>query len=75
MTDPDVEREIEANEERAREAEQAENDEGPIENNLENLVTPFTPGEVNSRDDMAEGPKDDDRSLLQKARDASSSPE
>jgi len=74
MTDPDVEREIEANKQRAREVEQAESDDGPIVDTLETTVAPFTRGMVNDSDD-GEDTREDDRSLIQKARDAANSPE
>ncbi len=51
MTDPDVEREIEANKQRAVEAENEENDDGAIVDTLEHVVAPFTRGMVNDGDD------------------------
>lgn len=69
MTDPDVEREIEANKQRARDAEAVESDDGPIVDTLENVVAPFTQGMINDPDD------EDDRSLRQRANDAAQSPE
>jgi len=69
MTDPDVERELEANRQRAQDAEEAENDDGPIVDTLENVVAPFTRGMIDDPDD------EDDRSLRQRANDAAQSPE
>jgi len=51
MTDPDVEREIKANKQRAVEAENEENDDGAIVDTLENVVAPFTRGMVNDGGD------------------------
>jgi hypothetical protein len=51
MTDPDVEREIKANKQRAVEAENEENDDGAIVDTLENVVAPFTQGMVNDGGD------------------------
>ena len=51
MTDPDVEREIEANKQRAVEAENEEDDDGALVDTLENVVAPFTRGMVNDGDD------------------------
>lgn len=70
MTDPDVERELEANRQRARDAEQAENDDGPIVDTLENVVAPFTRGALNDQDG-----DEDDRTLRQRANDAAQTPE
>ena len=76
MTDPHVEREIDANKQRARDAEQAESDDGPIVDTLGTTVAPVTRGTVNDGDDAEDRRKGkDDRSLLQKARDAASSPD
>ena len=54
MTDPDVQREIEANQQRERAAEIQEEDDGPVidtaERVLDPLVDPFVP-DVNDGDD------------------------
>lgn len=76
MTDPDVEREIEANKQRARDAEGVESDDGPIVDTYGVAMAPITRGTVNDTDDAEDGRKDeDDRSLIRKAKDAASSPE
>lgn len=68
MTDRDVERELEANQQRADQAAR-DADDGPI---VETLATPF-PNEVpETTDDEAD---EDNKSLLDKARDAAQSPE
>lgn len=74
MSDPDVEREIDANKQRAQEAEQAESDDRPIVATRETTVAPITRGTVNDLDD-AEGGRKDKRSLIQKARDAARTPD
>lgn len=67
MTDPDVEREIKANKQRAVEAE---NDDGPIVDTLESVVAPFTRGMVNDGDD-----EEDDVARRRKDNDAAQQPE
>jgi hypothetical protein len=76
MTDPDVEREIEANKARVRDVDPAEGDDGPIVDTLGTAVAPVTRGTVNDGDDAEDGRKGDDhRSLMQKARDAARTPD
>jgi len=76
MTDPDVEREIDANEQRANDVDERESDDGPIVDTLGTTVAPMTRGTVNDGDDAEDRRKGKgDRSLLQKARDAARTPE
>ncbi|MDQ3655697.1 MAG: hypothetical protein M3457_11540 [Chloroflexota bacterium] len=70
MTDRDVEREIEANKQRAVEVENEANDDGPIVDTLENVVAPFTRGMVNDGDD-----EEDDVARRRKDNDAAQQPE
>ncbi len=76
MTDRDVEREIKATNQRPNEEDGRDNnDDAPIVDTLETMVVPVARGTVNDLDDAEDDRKKDDRSLLQKARDAARTPD
>jgi hypothetical protein len=65
MTDPDVEREIEANQERDAAGEREAEDDGPIidtaERIIDPLVEPFVPNEVDNDDETLLNPEEAQR--------------